>query len=86
MTPKLVTIGVALVLTGCAQVVSGKPDMVSIDTAYSSPYLKAVEHCAKYEKTAKFKKVVAAETNWVFNGNLYTFECLKQIKSLPQTE
>ncbi len=86
MTPKLVTIGVALVLTGCAQVVSGKPDMVSIETAFSSPYLKAAKHCAKYEKTAQFKKVDSAGTNWVFSGNLYTFECLKQIKSLPQTE
>ena len=86
MTPKIVAIGVALILTGCSQVVSDKPDMVSIETTYSSPYLKAAEHCAKYEKTAQFRKVVAAETNWVFNGNLYTFECLKQIKPPAQTE
>ena len=86
MTPKIAAIGAAFILTGCSQVVSDKPEMVSIETTYSSPYLKAAAHCAKYEKTAQFRKVDAVETNWIFNGNLYTFDCLKQIKPPVQTE
>ena len=49
---------------------------------------KKVTSLRKYKivREADNQVLTVAETNWVFNGNLYTFECLKQIKPLSRTE
>ncbi len=83
MIAKALTIGMALVMAGCAYQpkiifgdrISGNADSVAIKASYVDPGPQASRHCAKYEKTAEFDSVTGVWWRWFGGGNEYLYKC-----------
>ena len=83
MIGRMFAIGLMPFLVGCAfeperilgNTVSGDSDAVVIKASYADPGPKAARHCAKYEKSPEFEKVVGTWWRWFGGGNEYFYKC-----------
>ncbi len=83
MIGRLCAIGLMPILVGCAleselimgKAVSGDAEAVVVKASYADPGAKAAEHCAKYEKSPEFDKVVGTWWRWVGGSNEYLYKC-----------
>ena len=75
--------GLAMSLAACAfepefvlgNRVSGDAEAVVVKVSYADPGPKAAEHCARYEKSPEFDKVVGTWWRWVGGSNHYLYKC-----------
>ena len=83
MIGRICAIGLMLIVVGCAlepELIMGKPvsgdaEAVVVKASYADPGPKAAEHCAKYEKSPEFDKVVGTWWRWVGGSNEYLYKC-----------
>ena len=83
MIGRIFAIGLVLMLAACAfepefimgNRISGDADAVVVKASYADPGPKAAEHCARYEKSPEFEKVVGTWWRWVGGSNEYLYKC-----------
>ncbi len=83
MIGRIFVVGLMPVLVGCAlepelilgNTVSGDAEAVVVRASYADPGPKAAEHCARYEKSPEFDKVVGTWWRWVGGSNEYLYKC-----------
>jgi len=83
MVGRIFAVVVVVSLAGCTvepefilgNRVSGDENAVTVKVSYTDPGPKATEHCAKYEKSPEFDKVVGTWWRWVGGSNEYLYKC-----------